>query len=135
MQWRLIVDFGLVILIWMTQLVVYPSFTFFDENDLVDWHGRYTTAISVIVMPLMLSQVALHGFALFQGFSWLGVFVAILIALIWINTFLFAVPLHNQITAQNNIHDAAVELVRINWYRTVLWTLVFLLSLYDLSRN
>ena len=93
MIWKSIVDFGLVVLIWMTQLVVYPSFTYFSENDLINWHSRYTTAISLIVMPLMLAQVAIHGFALFQNFTWLGFFVAVLIGLVWVNTFFFAVPL------------------------------------------
>ena len=55
-----LVDFGLFILIWLTQLVIYPSFTYFREQDLTRWHRKYTRAISYIVMPLMLGQVGLH---------------------------------------------------------------------------
>ncbi len=129
MQWKLIIDFGLVILIWMTQLVVYPSFTYYAENNLINWHSRYTTAISIIVMPLMLLQVGIHGWYLFNNFSWTGLVAAIMIALIWVNTFFFAVPLHNQIASERNVLEAAASLVKVNWFRTVLWTFVFLLGL------
>jgi len=129
MHWKLIVDFGLVVLVWMTQLVVYPSFTYFSENDLISWHSRYTTAVSIVVMPLMLSQVALHGWYLYQEFSGIKLFAAVMIGLIWVNTFFFAVPLHNQIASEKDVLEAASGLVKVNWYRTVLWSMVFLLGL------
>lgn len=131
MIWKLLVDFGLVVLIWMIQLVVYPSFTYYAEADLVNWHTKYTTAISIIVMPLMLSQVGLHGLGLMNDFNWLKLICAVLIGLTWVNTFFFAVPLHNQIAANQNVLEAAHGLVRVNWYRTGLWSLVFLLSILD----
>ena len=124
-----LVDFGLVILIWMTQLIVYPSFTYYSESELVTWHSKYTTAISLIVMPLMLGQVVLHGLGLLNDFSWLRLVAAVLIALAWVNTFFYAVPLHNKISANVDVLNAADQLVKINWYRTALWTLIFLISL------
>ena len=135
MVWKLLVDFGLVILIWMTQLVVYPSFTFYATENLVSWHVKYTTAISLIVMPLMLAQVGIHGWQLSNQFSWVGLASAFLIALTWVNTFFFAVPLHNQIAENQEVLKAAQSLVKINWYRTVLWSAVFLLSLWDYLRK
>lgn len=131
MIWKLLIDFGLVVLIWMTQLVVYPSFTYYSEPDLINWHTKYTTAISIIVMPLMLLQVGIHGWQLADQFSWLRLTASILIGLTWINTFLFAVPLHSQIDAQQDVLEAAKKLVRVNWYRTALWSVVFLLGLWD----
>ena len=130
-----IVDFGLVVLIWMTQLVVYPSFTYFSKNDLIAWHGKYTTAVSLVVMPLMLGQVTLHAYGLVNDFSWIRAVAAVLIGMCWINTFFFAVPLHNQIGAEHQVMEAAHRLVRFNWYRTCMWTLVFLLSLFNGTRN
>lgn len=129
MQWKLIVDFGLVVLIWMTQLVVYPSFTYFSENDLINWHARYTTAVSILVMQLMLGQIAIHGWLLQRDFSWIGLLALVLVGLAWVNTFFFAVPLHNQIASEKNVLEAASSLVKVNWYRTVLWSVVFLLGL------
>lgn len=131
MIWKLLVDFGLVVLIWMTQLVVYPSFTYYAPNDLVQWHVKYTTAISIIVMPLMLLQVGIYGWLLVDQFDWVKVIAAALIGLAWVNTFFFAVPLHNQIAANQNVLDAAQALVTVNWFRTVLWSAVFLQGVWD----
>ncbi|GAB4252221.1 MAG: hypothetical protein Tsb0034_30980 [Ekhidna sp.] len=132
---KLLIDFGLVILIWMTQLVVYPSFTHFGQDELLNWHQKYTTAISVIVMPLMLGQVVSHGFILYSNFNAIKLIAAILILLAWINTFLFAVPLHNKIGFGQEIIESARALVKINWVRTFLWSAVFLLTLFDYLRN
>ena len=119
----------------MTQLVVYPSFTHFAEDDLMNWHGKYTTAVSIVVMPLMLGQLALHGFSLFQDFSWLRLSASCLIGLIWVNTFFYAVPLHNQIDAGKMVMESATSLVKVNWYRTVLWSAVFLLGVWEHLRS
>lgn len=125
-----LIDFGLVVLIWMTQLVVYPSFCYFSDSDLLLWHRRYTTSISFLVIPLMLAQLFSHGIGLWQHFSLPRLLAAILIGLIWVNTFGYAVPLHNKISAGADIASSAKRLVAVNWYRTVLWTVVFLLGVF-----
>ena len=56
---RLCIDFGLFILIWMVQLIVYPSFRCIDANLFSQWHDKYTGLISVFVVPLMFTQVGL----------------------------------------------------------------------------
>ena len=50
-------DFGLLVLIWMVQLVVYPGFKYYQRERLLEWHARYTSRISYIVGPLMLGQL------------------------------------------------------------------------------
>jgi len=125
-----LIDFGLVILIWMTQLVVYPSFAYFSSGDLLLWHRRYTRAISFLVIPLMLAQLLTHGIGLWQHFSVPRLLAAALIGSIWVNTFVYAVPLHNKISAGSDIASSAKQLVAVNWYRTVLWTVVFLLGIF-----
>lgn len=135
MQAKLIIDFGLVILIWMTQLVVYPSFTYYEESDLMQWHQRYTVAVSIIVMPLMLGQVLVHGVNLYQSFSFIGILTVSFIACAWINTFFFAVPLHNKIGSGEEVLKNAARLVQINWYRTGLWSAVFLMDLISYAKN
>lgn len=131
----LLIDFGLVILIWMTQLIVYPSFTYFQSDDLVIWHGKYTRYISIIVMPLMVGQLGFHLFGVFDQFSIERLFSLLLIAAVWINTFFFAVPLHNKIAGDIESLASAKALVRINWFRTIGWTLVFLISFVQVLRN
>ena len=108
-MYKLLIDFGLVILIWMTQLVVYPSFTYYDPDDLVRWHEKYTTAISILVMPLMLGQIAIHGYSMISGFSWLSLIAFVLVILTWVNTFFFAVPLHNLIGSNQQVTESAAR--------------------------
>lgn len=135
MHAKLIIDFGLVILIWMTQLVVYPSFTYYAESDLIQWHQRYTVAVSIIVMPLMLGQVLVHGVDLYQSISLVSILTITFIACAWINTFFFAVPLHNKISVGEEVLQNATRLVQINWYRTGLWSAVFLIDLFSYVKN
>ena len=134
-MWLKIVDFGLVILIWVTQLSTYPSFLYYAEEDLVKWHEQYTTAITIIVMPLMIAQVGLHIVGMLNDFNWLRLIIFLMIVAVWLNTFLVAVPLHNMIASGSDVMNAASKLVRINWMRTILWTLVFLIGIIGFSRN
>ena len=52
------VDFGLLVLILMVQVIVYPSFLHFSKTNLIKWHQSYTPKITTIVAPLMIAQVA-----------------------------------------------------------------------------
>jgi DMSO reductase anchor subunit len=135
MKWRPIVDFGLVVLIWMTQLIVYPGFTYYSDSDLLHWHTDYTTAITLIVGPLMLAQGVLHAFAFIRTRHWTNGLSISLLLLVWIHTFAFAVPLHAELVTSTTPLQTAAELVAINWYRTILWTLVFVLSLLSPTKN
>ena len=86
---RLLFDFGLVILIWMVQLVVYPSFRYYKESDLMRWHERYTKAISIIVVPLMFGQLFLVILQIVEVFD---VVTALrkLVRQNWLRTFLWS---------------------------------------------
>lgn len=132
---KLLIDFGVVILIWMTQLVVYPSFTYFNAKDLVRWHEKYTTAVSFIVMPLMLGQLVVHSYGLAVSFSWFRAIAYVLVLLAWVNTFFYAVPLHNRISVGKDVRESARHLVVVNGYRTALWSLVFLIGLFEYLKS
>ncbi len=135
MNLTLLVDFGMVILIWMTQLIVYPGFSFYSAEELNDWHKRYTVMISVIVIPLMTTQLLLHAYDLWFDQNIIGLISALLIVLLWIITFGKAVPLHNQIARNKEALASAKKLVSINWYRTILWNVVFGLSLLEAIKS
>ncbi len=127
---RSLVDFGLLVLIWMVQLIVYPSFRHTAPDDLSYWHGQYSTMISIIVIPLMLGQVALIGTQLVQNPAWPIWIAAFLVLGIWISTFSQAVPLHHAIqssefTSQGGIDAIVSRLISANWTRTILWSIVF----------
>ncbi len=135
MNLTLLVDFGMVILIWMTQLIVYPGFSFYSAEELNGWHKRYTVMISVIVIPLMTTQLLLHAYDLWFDQNIISLISAFLIVLLWIITFGKAVPLHNQIARNKEVLASAKKLVSINWYRTILWNVVFGLSLLEAIKS
>lgn len=125
---RLLLDFGLVVLIWLVQLIIYPSFAFVDRDRLELWHGRYTALISVVVVPLMLGQVLVVAMQVLQRGSVLDWISGALVAAVWLVTFLRAVPLHERIGQATDPDADIPALVWWNRPRTVLWTVIFVLG-------
>ena len=125
---RLLLDFGLVVLIWLVQLIIYPSFEYVDRGRLEYWHGRYTALISAVVVPLMLGQVLVVGMQTIQRGSTLDWVSAALVVAVWLVTFLRAVPIHERIGQATDPDADVPALVRWNWPRTVLWSAVFVLG-------
>ena len=124
-----IIDFGLVVLIWIVQLVIYPSFQFYANDDLIRWHGKYTSSITWIVAPLMLGQIVTHGFDTFQNPGPIKIASLVLVLGTWFTTFLIFVPLHNKIDMKIDLPQTIHNLISYNWIRTIMWTLIFLISL------
>ncbi len=131
---RLCIDFGLFILIWMVQLIVYPSFIYIDANLFSQWHDKYTGLISVFVVPLMFTQVGLVLYQFITTQKVLVLIVGLLVLLIWINTFLYAIPCHNKLQVGKDL-EVVEQLIKINWWRTILWSLVCGISLYLYIKN
>lgn len=125
---RLLFDFGLLVLIWMVQLIIYPSFQFYSENDLLPWHEKYMVAISFVVIPLMLGQLITAIFQLIHDRNCFSIASMMLITLVWIATFTQFVPLHDAITSGKTTKPLLEELVFKNWIRTGLWTIIFSLT-------
>ncbi|MFN4762936.1 hypothetical protein ACKGJN_07440 [Gillisia sp. Q332] len=126
---RLLFDFGLVVLIWIVQLVIYPGLCYYSQTDLVKWHKLYTTRIAYVVGPLMIGQFLIAAFQLWKEVSLYTISGILIIAALWILTFSIFVPLHNAVMPGKNCETITSELVKKNWIRTGLWSLVFLLSL------
>ena len=126
---RVAADFGMLVLIWLVQLIIYPSFEFSDKETFTFWHARYTGLITLVVLPLMLGQVALIGYQLTQERSWSTIACAVLIAFCWIVTFTLLVPAHNRLQTVGNDIEVVRWLVLTNWLRTIAWTVVSVLSI------
>ncbi len=124
-----LVAFGLVVLIWLVQLVIYPAFADIAIEGFRGWHSRYTRAITWVVAPLMLAQVLLAGFLIARTPNLFTILYLVLVAATWLLTALVAVPIHNQLGAAG--HDAAriQRLIATNWLRTGIWTIAFLVLL------
>jgi len=124
------VNFGLLVLIWLIQVIIYPSFHKIETSCFTGWHSQYTKSISFFVVPLMITQITLAiMLGLKSGFNfWLNTQIS-LIAVIWLATFAGAVPCHKILSSGK---DVAVinRLIQINWIRTILWTIVSLIDLF-----
>ena len=128
---KLLSDFGLLVLIWLVQLVIYPSFKYYEISNLKRWHKLYTKRLTVVVLPLMLSQLVLSIYILVQS-SWatFEIIDFIFVLLTWVSTFAVFVPLHQNITQNKDINDAVYKLIKYNWFRTAIWTIIPILSLF-----
>lgn len=123
---RLLFDFGLLVLIWLVQLVIYPSFKFYQKEKLLKWHEKYTLGISVVVIPLMFGQLISSILQLVESQNTYTIGSLILITIVWAITFSQFVPIHGKIAAGKADEVFLKRLVNINWSRTFLWTLIFI---------
>jgi hypothetical protein len=134
-QVKLLFDMGLFVLIWMIQLIVYPSFLQYEKENLLKWHSQYTVRLSMLVIPLMLGQLAL-SILVWLEFRTLGWGIGnIGVIGVWISTFLQFVPIHKKIAQSNATHHDLRLLVKRNWIRTTLWTLIFMWSVFLVYRT
>jgi len=126
---RLLLDFGLMVLIWMVQLLIYPSFKHFSPTALLKWHSRYTLHMALIVIPLMFGQLIVYVIQVFQEQSLFNVFGMLVVFILWISTFLQFVPLHQKISNSSFSERTLALLVSRNWIRVALWTGLFVWSI------
>jgi len=117
-----LVDSGLFVLIWLVQLVIYPSFRVVEEKKIRAWHNRYCALMGCIAAPLMLIQVAIEVLMLESQIRWVRL---IAIALIWLVTFSLSVSSHQRLQKNGRDIEAITRLIRTNWIRTFLWSLLF----------
>ena len=124
-----LVDFGMCVVLWLVQLVIYPSFLKIEASQLVAWHKAYTFRVSFVIMPLMLAQLALSIWTISMGAhlrEWIA-FVFVLVC--WGLTFFVSVPLHRKIDQGDLSEATRRKLIQTNWPRTILWSQIFIIGL------
>ncbi|MDN3643763.1 hypothetical protein QWY87_13685 [Lutimonas halocynthiae] len=126
---RLLFDFGLLVLVWIVQRIVYPGFLHYNSKNLINWHKVYTSRLTFIVMPLMLGQLGISIYQLIMEINLYTVLSIIIIIVIWVSTFTQFVPIHAQISKGKANQKMLDSLVKKNWIRTFLWTILFLYSM------
>ncbi|MDZ8117643.1 hypothetical protein [Pontiella agarivorans] len=122
-------DIAMVVLIWLVQRIIYPSFYHIDADQFTAWHARYTRRISVVVIPLMMTQAVTTAFLLAQNPDprlWMET-VGLIAA--WTVTFSLSVPCHKKLQESGKNEEVIHRLIATNWFRTAAWTLVLLLGL------
>ena len=129
-QISLMVDAGLVILIWIVQLVIYPSFLHYTTENLYSWHQKYTSRIAIMVVPLMLFQL-IYGLIILFYFPTINYFIYLaLVIFLWVFTFLTFAPLHNKISNRNINNKLLTKLIYRNWIRTFLWSFLLIFHFF-----
>ena len=116
-------------IIWVIQLLHYPTFHFIKESDYVEFQHFHMQRISFIVVPVMIIEL-LSGFMLVYYIrSNLLIFCLIILLVIWLITFVFFTKLHQSLLGG---YDKIIvdKLVQINWSRTVLWSLRLIILIY-----
>ena len=109
-------------LIWLVQMVHYPSFQFVDPQRFPEFHLHHSSRITFIVAPLMgLELVTAVGLVYERGDSYTWWLNLLGVVLIWACTAFLSVPLHNQLSTGFD-YDKVKALVDTNWPRTLIWT-------------
>ena len=114
--------------IWVIQIVHYPSFHFIEKELYTAFQKFHMNKISIIVIPIMLAEL-ITGMMLFLDKSSKSPFLIIsfvILVLIWLITGVFFSKAHNEL--MTGYQELVVnQLVVMNWVRTLLWTLRLLL--------
>ena len=120
---NLAVGWGLLVLIWLVQLIIYPGFHRISHEEFAAYHRWYVLRISSIVLPLMMAELILAiWWVLADNYSSVSITSGLLVIVVWLSTFLLQVPIHNRLKAGKD--DKRIQrLVVTNWIRTAAWSL------------
>ncbi len=117
--------------IWLVQVVHYPSFHFINKNSYPDFQNFHIKKISFVVIPVMLIESA-SGLSLIFFRYRLSTSILIsfgFLILIWIITALFFSKSHQDLTKGYN-KGIVDKIVYLNWIRTSLWSIRLILLLF-----
>jgi len=125
--------FMLTGIIWLVQLVHYPSFAYWGER-VRDAHQFHSARISLIVVPLMLIELGTSLYLVTQAspFRWAHGVGLVCVVMVWVLTFAWIVPIHNVLPASGNLEMLVQKLVNLNLIRTIMWTIKAAIGFYIL---
>ena len=128
---RALVDCGMFILIWMVQLIVYPSFCHISDQALPSWHRTYSQRIGYFVIPMMLAQLTLSLLTCIHTMNALKLLDLGLVVATWVLTAWLSVPLHQALAKGSVDPDIRRSLVRANLPRALVLTAIFFLGIFN----
>ena len=113
----------LVGIIWVIQLVHYPSFHFIRKDIYVSFQKLHTDKIAIIVAPVMLIELITGILLIYMETNINIVLIVSLVILlaIWILTAIYFYKAHQNLMSGYN-KEIINQLIKLNWIRTVLWT-------------
>jgi len=121
-------SFGTLVLIWLVQILIYPSFEFLDRHRIQEAHRRHTQNITWVVAPLVFFEVLVAALLVRQSSELLTLVNAALAGLAFATTILYYSPLHARFLKSSDLALLS-KLRNTNWLRTVLWSLKFVTAL------
>ena len=95
----LLVDTVFLYLIWVIQLVIYPSFKYISYQNFSIWHKNYCNIIGIFVIPLMLFQLIESVILVIDLRSVLNFTVVIIT---WALTFTVFFYIHKRLSNEGN---------------------------------
>lgn len=108
-------------LIWLVQLVHYPTFTYVPEKDFISFSHFHSKTITYIVLPVMMIELATSGYLYWLNDSLSYLTLLILNIGLFASTFFLSVPYHNAL-ATGKSDELIKKLVVTNWPRTLMWS-------------
>ena len=128
---HLVLASTMVGVIWVIQLVHYPSFRYTDREKYVSFQIFHMRNISFIVVPVMILEF-LSGLLLVLYHSNQESLLRIsfiLLLIIWLVTALFFAQIHQKLSKGYD-ETLVRNLVSLNWIRTLLWTIRTIIITY-----
>ena len=119
---NLAVSWGLLILIRLVQVIIYPTFHRITPQNFPAFHKWYARRIASLVVPLMVAELGLAaGWVLSDDYSVASLLSALMVLTVWLSTFALQVPIHNQLKTGKE-EMLIRRLVKTNWIRTAAWS-------------
>ena len=116
--------------IWVMQLVHYPSFKYVNESDYIIFQKFHMSNISYIVFPAMFTELITGLLIFFSGEkSLFFVLSLICLFLIWVITGVLFTKFHNILQKGKDL-KMIEKMIKANWTRTLLWTLRIIMILF-----
>ena len=121
---HLIATAMMVSIIWIIQILHYPTFLFVDKKHYTEFQIFHMKNISYLIIPIMLLELFTGLYILLYNNMINFYFSASfgLLIVIWLITALFFSKFHSELSKKYN-RDTILKLIRLNWIRTFFWTL------------
>ena len=122
----------MVSLIWLIQILHYPSFIYVDRDRYESFQKFHMKKISFIVMPLMVTEFLTSAYILLFGNNeneYLFTLSFILLLVIWGLTIFIFSNIHQELSSGYNQRIIS-SLIHLNWIRTILWSLRLIMLVF-----
>ena len=122
----------MVSLIWLIQILHYPSFIYVDRDRYESFQKFHMKKISFIVMPLMVTEFLTSAYILLFGNNeneYLFTLSFILLLVIWGLTIFIFSNIHQELSLGYNQRIIS-SLIHLNWIRTILWSLRLIILVF-----